>query len=179
MHLIALIIDVHRPSSPRQRRGKARPAAPPLRMKQPDQTRLLKTSYCFEHIRGQSGQACPRLVCMIVSGSSEQKLESCSSSDPGSSGYVSSSRCLGTRRRCACRLVAVQRSIPSETCFMDKGGSRQRSTTSSPEVWWSLTGSNRRPHACKARALPTELRPHCVPLAGGPAQTCAAAAGLR
>ena len=25
--------------------------------------------------------------------------------------------------------------------------------------WWSQTGSNRRPHACKARALPTELRP--------------------
>ena len=27
--------------------------------------------------------------------------------------------------------------------------------------WWSQTGSNRRPHACKARALPTELWPHC------------------
>ena len=30
----------------------------------------------------------------------------------------------------------------------------------SPERrWWSQTGSNRRPHACKARALPTELWP--------------------
>ena len=28
------------------------------------------------------------------------------------------------------------------------------------EWWWSQTGSNRRPHACKARALPTELWPH-------------------
>jgi hypothetical protein len=28
--------------------------------------------------------------------------------------------------------------------------------------WWSQTGSNRRPHACKARALPTELWPHWV-----------------
>ena len=27
------------------------------------------------------------------------------------------------------------------------------------ERWWSRTVSNRRPHACKARALPTELRP--------------------
>jgi hypothetical protein len=27
------------------------------------------------------------------------------------------------------------------------------------EVWWSQTGSNRRPHACKARALPAELWP--------------------
>ena len=28
--------------------------------------------------------------------------------------------------------------------------------------WWSRTGSNRRPEACKATALPTELRPHFV-----------------
>jgi hypothetical protein len=27
------------------------------------------------------------------------------------------------------------------------------------KTWWSQTGSNRRPHACKARALPTELWP--------------------
>ena len=26
-------------------------------------------------------------------------------------------------------------------------------------AWWSLSGSNRRPQACKASALPTELRP--------------------
>ena len=29
--------------------------------------------------------------------------------------------------------------------------------------WWSQTGSNRRPHACKARALPTELWPRSTP----------------
>ena len=34
------------------------------------------------------------------------------------------------------------------------------SLTSRPKPWWSKTGSNRRPHACKARALPTELLPH-------------------
>jgi hypothetical protein len=34
-------------------------------------------------------------------------------------------------------------------------GDRDQST-----AWWSQTGSNRRPHACKARALPTELWPH-------------------
>jgi hypothetical protein len=28
--------------------------------------------------------------------------------------------------------------------------------------WWSQTGSNRRPHACKARALPTELWPRAA-----------------
>ena len=34
----------------------------------------------------------------------------------------------------------------------------------SSEGWWSQTGSNRRPHACKARALPAELWPrNCCP----------------
>ena len=28
-----------------------------------------------------------------------------------------------------------------------------------PNIWWRRTGSNRRPPACKAGALPTELRP--------------------
>ena len=32
--------------------------------------------------------------------------------------------------------------------------------------WWSQTGSNRRPHACKARALPTELWPQSIPQNG-------------
>jgi hypothetical protein len=32
--------------------------------------------------------------------------------------------------------------------------------------WWSQTGSNRRPHACKARALPTELWPQGVSAEG-------------
>ena len=30
------------------------------------------------------------------------------------------------------------------------------------EAWWSRSGSNRRPQACKARALPTELRPRSM-----------------
>ena len=34
-------------------------------------------------------------------------------------------------------------------------------------LWWSQTGSNRRPHACKARALPTELQPRGTPLVAG------------
>ena len=31
-----------------------------------------------------------------------------------------------------------------------------------PKKWWSQTGSNRRPEACKATALPTELWPRIV-----------------
>ena len=39
--------------------------------------------------------------------------------------------------------------------------------------WWSLTGSNRRHPACKAGALPAELRPHSLtePDNGWPGQT--------
>ena len=35
-----------------------------------------------------------------------------------------------------------------------------------PGGWWSLSGSNRRPQACKASALPTELRPRKAALVG-------------
>ena len=38
-----------------------------------------------------------------------------------------------------------------------RGGMRYSSNTDAE--WWSQTGSNRRPHACKARALPAELWP--------------------
>ena len=30
-------------------------------------------------------------------------------------------------------------------------------------LWWRMTGSNRRPSACKADALPAELILHCMP----------------
>ena len=50
----------------------------------------------------------------------------------------------------------------------DTFGSRQ-SPRSTREKWWSLTGSNRRHPACKAGALPAELRPHSwVSRAKGP-----------
>ena len=38
-------------------------------------------------------------------------------------------------------------------------GAETRCFPRSRGEWWSQTGSNRRPHACKARALPTELWP--------------------
>src|SRR5215469_17106597 len=39
--------------------------------------------------------------------------------------------------------------------FADEGSKPVGNQT----IWWSQTGSNRRPHACKARALPAELWP--------------------
>jgi hypothetical protein len=43
---------------------------------------------------------------------------------------------------------------------------RASSMTTQQMSWWSQTGSNRRPHACKARALPAELWPLRTPELG-------------
>ena len=53
--------------------------------------------------------------------------------------------------------------------------SRCRATAWQPPLlrsagWWSRSGSNRRPQACKARALPTELRPR-FQIAGAPSRS--------
>src|SRR5690606_5376396 len=74
-----------------------------------------------------------------------------------SPGTISSSRCQITRNR----LLEEQRGC--ETCFFTDEMSVHRSKTFSKSgdqaAWWSQTGSNRRPPACKAGALPTELWP--------------------
>ena len=60
-------------------------------------------------------------------------------------------------------LQARPRRAYAKLCFKDDPSrinrrfSRRRLKRST--IWWSQTGSNRRPHACKARALPTELWP--------------------
>ena len=54
------------------------------------------------------------------------------------------------------------RCIPSsrfQTSRTTHRRSRSSMTTDDDAVWWSQTGSNRRPPACKAGALPTELWP--------------------
>ena len=70
---------------------------------------------------------------------------------PAAIGYVPSIRCERSRT-----------TIAREAFDLDR-----------PSEWWSQTGSNRRPHACKARALPTELWPRESVSAehGGPGTT--------
>ena len=63
-------------------------------------------------------------------------------------GYVSSSRC---------RTIGSRVERRSEVLFWTN--SIKAGHDGDRAVWWSQTGSNRRPHACKARALPTELWP--------------------
>ncbi len=61
---------------------------------------------------------------------------------------------------CCCVVVG----LPTEargnwSTFALKGFGGQPSLAFASEGWWSRSGSNRRPQACKASALPTELRP--------------------
>jgi hypothetical protein len=56
----------------------------------------------------------------------------------------------------------------SETCFKKVTGQMpdtQWVCLTDNTGWWSQTGSNRRPEACKATALPTELWPRLNPTA--------------
>ena len=69
-------------------------------------------------------------------------------------GTIPSSRCQTTRTH-----EALLR------CF-DGANKCSHGRTMSAD-WWSQSGSNRRPHACKARALPAELWP--LNLTGSPA----------
>jgi hypothetical protein len=48
-----------------------------------------------------------------------------------------------------CSRAAAPHGVPAGTAGQASRGG----------AWWSRSGSNRRPQACKARALPTELRP--------------------
>jgi hypothetical protein len=82
--------------------------------------------------------------------------------DAVTSSLVAETRKFGYR---ACSLFTISniRAPPRDrlrTNCSKTSGQRTRA----PSSWWSQTGSNRRPRACKARALPTELWPHL----GGP-----------
>ena len=56
--------------------------------------------------------------------------------------------------------VFERRGAPQDILRNFIGRCRKAGCIDDHSVWWSQTGSNRRPHACKARALPTELWPH-------------------
>ena len=53
-----------------------------------------------------------------------------------------------------CKTFFVQNSAALSAIHVSAKGAQR-----DPTKWWSQTGSNRRPEACKATALPTELWP--------------------
>ena len=75
--------------------------------------------------------------------------------------------CSGSRMRSdvfADELFGYVGSAPARlrSCELRRGSLRHdpaRRAVAASKGWWSQTGSNRRPHACKARALPAELWP--------------------
>ena len=170
MHLIALIIDVHQHPIP-----SAEADASCSSVARKTRHDIYKDQFHFEHIREQSGQACSRLVCMIMV--------------PDLSKCIAALIRSGIIRICFLFTMSWNPQISRagfwlcnamicETLFCMDGLQKKES------FWWSRTGSNRRPEACKATALPTELRPHFLSEPQTPAvasatladaQTCAAA----
>ena len=76
------------------------------------------------------------------------------------------------------RFLEPIHNVKEEPQWLQIRGAKPRETgfLHSWKRWWSLSGSNRRPQACKASALPTELRPRTDPRAvsRGKAAPCGA-----
>ena len=80
-------------------------------------------------------------------------------------------------------LYNVKRTEPNSKCWSEillfSEGQKhhacppvRRNKKQSEKKWWRRTGSNRRPEACKATALPTELRPRYFPKTAAFALCC-------
>ena len=71
------------------------------------------------------------------------------------SSWVAPASCAGTQ---ACFLYTMSSKPPRRSHLRPCRAERFALFTRTV-CWWSLSGSNRRPEACKATALPAELRP--------------------
>jgi hypothetical protein len=69
-----------------------------------------------------------------------------------------SSRCQGTRARGPQRSKRISAPLAEAKRPLARK-QRAKRAIAQTRLWWSLPGSNRRPPACKAGALPAELRP--------------------
>ena len=86
-------------------------------------------------------------------------------------GWFAGTRCPACRICCLFTISNIRAAKPGKgrarTSFdmpnIDERRARRARPAKSASIeerWWSLSGSNRRPEACKATALPAELRPH-------------------
>lgn len=96
---------------------------------------------CSRHPCGQAGQTKP---CGSIRHDTSKSLRTLSAM-PSSMSSLHDNKRTGQRRPKGshhCKLCLSSTDVSLDT-----------------KVWWSQTGSNRRPQACKASALPTELWP--------------------
>ena len=150
---------------------------------------IRKDQFCFKRIRDPSGQAPdhdwyarrPTVTTRENSAMDITSKSSCLSKarpaadllslHPASTECASSSQCQiskGSSRHPAppSNLIPGRKSPqhPLRALFVkernrSKSHRKEQDNAKGPASWWSQTGSNRRPHACKARALPAELWP--------------------
>ena len=133
-HLIALIINAH-PSAEdrivRTMRGRDR------------------KTICFKHIREHCGHA---MLTLVARPSTPRGIDKRSDMFPLHDDRQHAPTPCGAHANSVYPRIHRAKSANAP---MPKAQHRRQSA-----AWWSQTGSNRRPHACKARALPTELWPH-------------------
>ena len=109
-------------------------------------------------------------------------LPPCGCLRTASSDWTAKQRIAAWRSNRAFRLSAARTHTPAAPCAVGgvaptvgdgakpaRGARRLRRRSRKTEQWWSVSGSNRRPPACKAGALPAELTPLAVvlPACGG------------
>ena len=105
------------------------------------------TRHAFRHPCGQAGQSKP---C----GSNRHDIQASRrtlSAMPSSMSSLHDNKRTGQWRPLGshhCKLCLSSQNAIKVSCDQNQ-----------PNDWWSQTGSNRRPQACKASALPTELWP--------------------
>ena len=117
-----------------------------------------KDQFCFEHTRDSRGQAVlTDWHCRALQSATTNVMPT--RADVADTDDVSSLRCQNQSSRTAIRR-RVERDFRCQTNLIEAIG-RSALAIMQP-IWWSQTGSNRRPHACKARALPTELWPRSL-----------------
>jgi hypothetical protein len=155
LHLIALIIDIHPPQTPRQRACGGAHQDRTL-WSSPDRHGYdRKDQFCFKYAQDWCGQAPITTGMLAVQQLLTEPLKA--------TGRISSLRCQISRQKpmleehqSRWRNCVWTKPVSRTEMERDRLSSRSRRRST---LWWSQTGSNRRPHACKARALPTELWP--------------------
>ena len=73
---------------------------------------------------------------------------------------LNNNRCISENHRFYTVNAKVRKLLSSRTRYIYSKQHKSNLIINNRLTWWRMTGSNRRPPACKAGALPAELIPH-------------------